>query len=305
MPADATAYDRIGALLGGAIATTKAEGAGLERRLVRHRREPRRRRPAHLAPGSPTCGRRWSSSCSGRDPGPESDPILRGTGGRADRHRQPASWSRGRPRPTPGALARLRGTVGGRGRHHRGRDRRRGRSGHRRAGPDPLPDRRRAARSVRRAPTAPYRWGRLEPREGCRSHEARVRHRRRRLLPREGPHGLQPGQPVEGARAPGHHAEAGPVPQRRPRDDEPVPARRGVRHQRRRRDRPGHRSLRALPGHRPRPDRQRDDRPGLLQRDRQGAARGLPRRHRAGDPAHHQRDQGPDPGDGLGRTSTW
>ena len=43
------------------------------------------------------------------------------------------------------------------------------------------------------------------------------------------------------------------------------------------------------------PDRQRDDRAGLLQRDRQGAPRRLPRRHRPGDPPHHQRDQGPDP----------
>ena len=40
------------------------------------------------------------------------------------------------------------------------------------------------------------------------------------------------------------------------------------------------------------PARQRHDRPGLLQRDRQGAARRLPRRHRPGHPAHHQRDQG-------------
>ena len=32
--------------------------------------------------------------------------------------------------------------------------------------------------------------------------------------------------------------------------------------------------------------------------DRQGAARRVPRRHRPGHPAHHQRDQGPDPGDG-------
>ena len=34
------------------------------------------------------------------------------------------------------------------------------------------------------------------------------------------------------------------------------------------------------------------------QRHRQGAARRLPRRHGAGDPAHHQRDQGTHPGDG-------
>ncbi len=48
--------------------------------------------------------------------------------------------------------------------------------------------------------------------------------------------------------------------------------------------------------------------PGLLQRDRQGAPRRLPGRHRPGDPAHHQRDQGTHPGDGSaqeGRASTW
>ena len=38
--------------------------------------------------------------------------------------------------------------------------------------------------------------------------------------------------------------------------------------------------------------RQRHHRPDLLRRDRQGAARRLPRRHRAGHPAHHRRDQG-------------
>ena len=32
--------------------------------------------------------------------------------------------------------------------------------------------------------------------------------------------------------------------------------------------------------------------------DRQGAPRRVPRRHRAGHPAHHQRDQGPHPRDG-------
>ena len=42
---------------------------------------------------------------------------------------------------------------------------------------------------------------------------------------------------------------------------------------------------------------QRHHRPGLLDGDRQGAPRRVPRRHRAGHPAHHQRDQGPHPGD--------
>ena len=36
---------------------------------------------------------------------------------------------------------------------------------------------------------------------------------------------------------------------------------------------------------------------------RQGAARGVPRRHRPGDPAHHQRDQGADAGAGRRRTA--
>ena len=40
-------------------------------------------------------------------------------------------------------------------------------------------------------------------------------------------------------------------------------------------------------------------------RHRQGAPRRLPRRHRAGDPAHHQRDQGPHPRDGRSGASTW
>ena len=41
------------------------------------------------------------------------------------------------------------------------------------------------------------------------------------------------------------------------------------------------------------PGRERHDRPGLLDGDRQGAARRVPRRHRAGHPAHHRRDQAP------------
>lgn len=43
---------------------------------------------------------------------------------------------------------------------------------------------------------------------------------------------------------------------------------------------------------------QRHDRPGLLLGDRQGAAGRVPRRHRAGHPAHHQRDQVPHPAHG-------
>ena len=94
--------------------------------------------------------------------------------------------------------------------------------------------------------------------------QARIRHRRRRLLPRQGAHRLQPGQPAEVARTARDDAEAGPLPQRGSGHDEPVPARRGLRDQRRRRDRSRHRSLRAVPRHRPQPDRQRDHRAGLL-----------------------------------------
>ena len=49
--------------------------------------------------------------------------------------------------------------------------------------------------------------------------------------------------------------------------------------------------------------RERDHRPGLLGGDRQGAPRRVPRRHRPGDPAHHQRDQGADARAGDRRTA--
>ncbi len=58
-----------------------------------------------------------------------------------------------------------------------------------------------------------------------RKHQASVRHRRRCLQSRQRAHSLKPGAPSEASRPAGHHAEAGPLPQRRPRDDEPVPAR--------------------------------------------------------------------------------
>ena len=74
----------------------------------------------------------------------------------------------------------------------------------------------------------------------------------------------------------------------------PVPARRGVRHRRRRGDRPRSRPLRALHRREPLPALQRDDRPHLPGGHRQGAPRRLPRRHGPGHPAHHQRDQGAD-----------
>ena len=109
---------------------------------------------------------------------------------------------------------------------------------------------------------------------------------------------VEPRAVADRPRPAGHHAEAGPVPQRRPGHDEPVPARRGVRHRRRRRDRPRRRSLRAVP--RPQPVRlgECDHRPGVFDGDRQGAPRRVSRRHRPGHPAHHRRDQEPHPGDG-------
>ena len=57
------------------------------------------------------------------------------------------------------------------------------------------------------------------------------------------------GRAARGPRLPGHPAEVRPLHQRRPGHDEPVPARRGLRHRRRRRDRPGPGPLRALHEH--------------------------------------------------------
>ena len=67
------------------------------------------------------------------------------------------------------------------------------------------------------------------------------------------------GQLLVGSRALGHDPEVRPVHQRRPGHDEPVPARRGVRHRGRRRDRPRPGPLRALHGrqHQPRLERHR------------------------------------------------
>ncbi len=86
-------------------------------------------------------------------------------------------------------------------------------------------------------------------------------------------------------------AEVRSVHQRRPRDDVAVPARRGLRHRRRRRDRPGPRALRAL--HRPLAlaAEQHHDRPHLPDGHQQGAPRRVPRLDGAGHPAHHRRDQ--------------
>ena len=76
--------------------------------------------------------------------------------------------------------------------------------------------------------------------------EAHLRDRWRCLQPRERPHRIVAGSPAQVPWPPGHDAEARPVHQRRPGHDEPLPARRGVRHRRRRGDRPRSRPLRAL-----------------------------------------------------------
>src|SRR5690606_10977058 len=83
--------------------------------------------------------------------------------------------------------------------------------------------------------------------DGVRYAEAHLRYGGRRLLTGQGSDGLESGKPADRPWAARGHAEARPVPQRRPRHDEPVPARRGVRDRGRRRDRPGHRALRAVP----------------------------------------------------------
>ena len=87
-------------------------------------------------------------------------------------------------------------------------------------------------------------------------------------------------------------AEVRPVHQRRPGHDEPVSARRGLRHRRRRRDRPRPGPLRAVHEHDRDAQQQLDHRQDLHVGDPEGAPRRLSRPHRAGDSAHHQRDQG-------------
>ena len=94
--------------------------------------------------------------------------------------------------------------------------------------------------------------------------------------------------------------EVRPLHQRRPGHDEPVPARRGVRHRGRRRDRPRPGPLRALRRRVPVARLQRHHRRHLQRAHPQGAPGRLPRRDRAGDPARHQRDQEPHP---AGRAS--
>ena len=88
-----------------------------------------------------------------------------------------------------------------------------------------------------------------------------------------------------------HPPQARPLHQRRPGHDEPLPARGGVRHRGRRRDRPGSRPLRALPERQDEAVEQLHHRSDLRERNQERAQGRLPRPHRPGHPAHHRRDQ--------------
>ena len=133
------------------------------------------------------------------------------------------------------------------------------------------------------------------PTRGAETAEIRLRDRWGRLGSRQGDHHRVARPTLPLPRSPRRPPEARPLRERRPGDDEPVRARRGVRARRRRRDRPGPRPLRALHRREPPPRLEPDDRRRLQLRDRQGAPGRLPGQDRAGDPAHHRRDQGPDP----------
>jgi CTP synthase len=95
-----------------------------------------------------------------------------------------------------------------------------------------------------------------------------------------------------GARLQGPPAQARPLSQRRSGHDEPVSARRGLRHRRRRRDRPRSRPLRAL--HRRSATKGDNITTGasILDVIAEGTPRRLSRRHRPGHPARHRRHQG-------------
>ena len=121
--------------------------------------------------------------------------------------------------------------------------------------------------------------------------EAHLRDRRRCQLPRQGAHRLLARATPEAPGTAGHDAEARPVHQRRPRHDEPLRARRGLRDRRRRRDRPRPRPLRAVHRREPVPCLERHDGLDLPVGAGRRAAGRLPGTHRAGHPAHHRRDQ--------------
>ena len=246
---DATTYDRIGQL------------------LAHRRRQPRQRRRPARTTTSPRSARAWSrrrparpsrrrpgdaAAGPGGDSGNDVDqPIADGLVAGLAAVRQ--GRRRGRRRPATPDLAGLRAdgvdpatvaTVDGIETQRRPGDRR----------PRPRSAPGHAGRVVRcvgfRRTRSPS--GRMEPREaGARTKHVFVTGGVASSLGK-GLTASSLGPAAQLARSPRDDAEAGPLPQRRSRDDEPVPARRGLRHQRRRRDRPRHRPLRAVPRHRPR-----------------------------------------------------
>ena len=110
--------------------------------------------------------------------------------------------------------------------------------------------------------------------------------------PSAGSRGCLTGRHPRSARPQGQHDQAGSVHQRRSRHHEPVPARRGVRH-RRRRARPTSTSATTSASCARTTSRNSNFTTGRIYERviAQGAPRRLPRRDGAGDPAHHRRDQ--------------
>ena len=312
---------------GGRRAADDGRGQALRRRRPRHRRRRRRHRGAFARPARrrrrprrprrqprqpPRPGARDGSRRRRRAPSPSSPSPPASAPSSPDRRSSsaPASGSSSptcasaacsaTPAPTPSAPPsvsascwparpgiRLAALVVRR----RPQPRQRGRVVHEGDRPDPAAALPRPARplepdSVRITGSGPVR------RVGCRSRdETHLRDGWCGFLVGQGSHRFLPRSPAQGAGPAGDDAEARPVHQRRPGHDEPVRARRGVRHRRRWRDRPRPRALRALHRRAPEPRLERDDGFDLLGGPRRRTARRLPRQDRAGDPAHHRRDQ--------------
>ena len=234
--------------------------------VARRRRQPRRRRRPSRRRRRRRCARAWPRpSCSTR---PERRPADRAAGaGRARRAGRPGDRRRVRspgsppaprgvvavapdPRRRPGRPRRRRRHQS---RHDRRRQRDERRPGGRRAGLIAvLDDAGRRLRCVGFGRPGPARVGWNPVKQAPVTKHVFVTGGVASSLGK-GLTASSLGQPSQLARTPRHDAEARPLPQRRPRDDEPVPARRGLRHRRRRRDRPRHRPLRAVPRPRPRP----------------------------------------------------
>ena len=110
--------------------------------------------------------------------------------------------------------------------------------------------------------------------EAGKEDQVHVRDRRRGQLAGQGAGRGVDRRAAREPRARGHAPQARPLHQRRPGHDEPVPARRGLRHRRRRRDRPRPRPLRALHHRQDDPQEQLHHRAHLPERSstRSGAA---------------------------------